>query len=60
MADIKTEYEKVRVNLANKKSQKRLLPYDVALENRFKIEWKAEDIYTPNFIGNKTYENFFA
>ncbi|MDG1175484.1 MAG: methionine synthase [Flavobacteriales bacterium] len=58
VADIKTEYEKVRVNHANKKSQKRLLPYDVALENRFKIEWKAEDIYTPNFIGNKTYENF--
>jgi 5-methyltetrahydrofolate--homocysteine methyltransferase len=58
IADIKTEYEKVRVNHANKKSQKRLLPYDVALENRLKIEWKAEEVYKPNFIGNKTYNNF--
>ncbi len=58
VADIKTEYERVRLNHANKKQQKRLLPYDVALENRFKIEWKAEDIYIPNFIGNKTFENF--
>lgn len=58
VSEIKTEYEKVRLNHANKKAQKRLLPYDVALENRFKIDWKAEDIYKPNFVGNKTYDNF--
>ncbi len=58
VSDIKTEYEKVRLNHANKKAQKRLLPYDVALENKLKIDWKPEDIYTPNFIGNKTYDNF--
>ena len=58
VADIKTEYEKVRVNHAKKKTQKRLLPYDVALENRFKIDWKAEEVYKPNFIGNKTFANF--
>jgi len=58
VADIKKEYEKVRQHHSNKKAQKRLLPYDVALENKFKIDWKAEDIYTPNFVGNKTYDNF--
>jgi 5-methyltetrahydrofolate--homocysteine methyltransferase len=58
VADIKTEYEKVRVNHAKKKTQKRLLPYDVALENKLKIEWKSEDVYKPNFIGNKTFDNF--
>ena len=58
VADIKTEYEKVRVNHAKKKTQKRLLPYDVALENRFKIDWKTEEVYKPNFIGNKTFSNF--
>lgn len=58
VADIKKEYEKVRQLHSNKKAQKRLLPYDVALENKFKIDWKAEDIYTPNFVGNKTYDNF--
>ena len=58
VADIKTEYEKVRVNHAKKKTQKRLLPYDVALENRFKIDWKTEEVYKPHFIGNKTFSNF--
>ncbi|MDA9261850.1 methionine synthase [Flavobacteriales bacterium] len=58
VTNIKTEYEKVRVNHANKKTQKRLLPYDVALENKLKIEWKKEDVYTPNFIGNQTFDNF--
>lgn len=56
--DIKSEYEKVRVNHANKKSQKRLISYADAVENKLKIDWKKEDVYTPNLIGNKTYDNF--
>lgn len=56
--DIKSEYEKVRANHANKKSQKRLVPYENALENKLKIDWKKEEVYTPNLIGNKTYDNF--
>ena len=58
VTEIKTEYEKVRENHAKKKTEKRLVAYDMALENKLKIEWKAKDIYKPNFIGNKTFDNF--
>ena len=55
--DIKKEYEKIRENHAKKKSQKRLLSYEDALNNKLQIEWKQDELYHPNFIGNKTYDN---
>ena len=52
------EYEKVRVNYAKKKGFKKFLALDKARENKFKIDWKAEDVAQPNVIGNQTFLNY--
>ncbi len=49
--NIKQEYETVRTNYAKKKGFKKFLPLADARQNKFKIEWKAEDIATPKLNG---------
>ncbi|HJK96027.1 MAG TPA: methionine synthase [Polyangiaceae bacterium LLY-WYZ-14_1] len=34
-----------------------LLPYDVALENRFSIDWRARDLATPAFTGTRVVDD---
>jgi len=53
---IKEEYEKVRVNYANKKSQKTYLSLERAQANKFTIDWAKQEIPTPDFIGTKTFK----
>ena len=57
-AAIKTEYEQVREMYAKKKGFKNYLPLAEARENKFKIDWKAEDIQKPNLVGVKQLENY--
>ncbi len=49
--NIKQEYETVRTNYAKKKGFKKFLPLAEARQNKFNIEWKAEDVATPKLIG---------
>jgi 5-methyltetrahydrofolate--homocysteine methyltransferase len=57
-AAIKTEYEQVREMYAKKKGFKNYLPLTEARANKFKIDWKAEDIQKPNLVGVKQLENY--
>lgn len=57
-AAIKTEYEQVREMYAKKKGFKKYLSLEEARANKFKINWKAEDIQKPNLIGVKQLENY--
>ena len=55
---LQAEYEKVRVNYAKKKGFKKFLSLDQARENKFKIDWKQEDLAKPKVIGNQTFLNY--
>jgi 5-methyltetrahydrofolate--homocysteine methyltransferase len=56
--DIQLDYEKLRVHHEKHRGAKEMLSLTRAQENHFKIDWKQEDIKTPNFIGRKEYNNF--
>ncbi|MFM7023898.1 MAG: methionine synthase [Flavobacteriales bacterium] len=52
--DVQAEYQRMRENHAKKKAQKDTVTIEEAQANRFPIEWKAEDIVKPKFLGVKT------
>lgn len=56
--DIKKEYEELREMHGRKKGVKRMHPISVARRNKFKIDWKIEDIYTPNLLGTEVLLNY--
>jgi len=55
--DIQQEYIRMRENHAKKKAQKDTISLEEAQANRFPIEWKAEDIHKPKFLGVKVVED---
>lgn len=55
--DIQQEYIRMRENHAKKKAQKDTISLEEAQANKFPIEWKAEDIHKPKFLGVKVIEN---
>ena len=55
---LKDEYIKVRENYAKKKGFKKFLSLEDARKNKFKIDWKAEDIAQPKLIGTKAFLNY--
>ncbi len=54
---VREEYEKIRERNSSKKAAV-IAPIEKARDNRFKIDWKQEDIKTPEFIGVKTFEDY--
>lgn len=52
--NIKQEYEKLRGDYLGRAREKSYITLQQARENKFKIDWKQEDITRPNFIGTKT------
>lgn len=56
--NIQAEYLKLREYHEKHKTAKVLLSLEKARENKFPIEWKAEDIQKPNFLGVKSYVNY--
>lgn len=52
--NIKQEYEKLRGDYLGRAREKNYITLQQARENKFKIDWKKEDITRPNFIGTKT------
>ena len=53
VAEVKADYLKLREHHAKHRSQKEILPIEVARENKFQIDWDKEEIKTPNFTGIK-------
>ncbi|MDD2983135.1 MAG: methionine synthase [Crocinitomicaceae bacterium] len=56
--NIQAEYLKLREYHEKHKTAKVLLSLEKARENKFPIEWRAEDIQKPNFLGVKSYVNY--
>jgi 5-methyltetrahydrofolate--homocysteine methyltransferase len=56
-ADLKTEYERVRQQHANKKAQP-LISIEAARANKQKIDWTAYTPPKPKFIGKRYFKNY--
>lgn len=58
VANLQTEYEKVRTNYSKKKGFKKYLSLAEARQNKLKIDWSSADIYTPKFTGVKQLDDY--
>jgi 5-methyltetrahydrofolate--homocysteine methyltransferase len=54
----KQEYEKMRVDHANKKKDKNYIPIAKARENKTKIDWSKTTVTKPAFLGNKYFDDY--
>ncbi len=52
-SSLKEEYSKLRQDYLGRARDKSYITIEQARANKFKIEWKAEDIVKPNFIGTQ-------
>ena len=58
VADIKEEYEAVRVRNANRKPRGTLRSYQAAIEHGFKGDWDNYDPPAPSFTGIKVFNDY--
>lgn len=58
VADLKLEYQKLREHHAKHRAEKVLLSIENARKNKFKIEWKQEDLVEPKILGTKELIDF--
>jgi 5-methyltetrahydrofolate--homocysteine methyltransferase len=42
----------------SKRKQRKLVPYAEALKRRFAVDWKADDLCEPSFLGTRTLRDF--
>jgi 5-methyltetrahydrofolate--homocysteine methyltransferase len=57
-AEIKAEYEKLRLDHASRQKDKNYIPIEKARENRTKIDWESTKITKPVFLGNKYFHDY--
>ena len=50
---IDVEYDKLRIEFANKKNSKEMLSYEDAVKRKFNINWAESSFTTPSFTGKK-------
>lgn len=55
LESIKSEYEKLRIDFANKKAVKQYITYEKAATNRMVINWEQFTPTRPRFIGTKAF-----
>ena len=55
---VRDEYTKVRENYDKKKGQKTYLSYQESIENKWKIEWQAEDLFRPKHPGVHHFQEY--
>lgn len=55
---IKTEYQKLKEDFANKKTAKQYLSFGKAQENKVSIDWSGFTPVKPTFIGTKTFDGY--
>ena len=58
VTNLKEEYAHMREMHARKRADKQFVSLADARANKFKIEWKAEDLAKPNKLGLTQFENF--
>ncbi|MCF8277847.1 MAG: methionine synthase [Flavobacteriales bacterium] len=58
VANIKEEYANMREMHARKRADKEVVTLAEAQANKFKIEWKAEDLAKPNKLGITEFKDF--
>jgi 5-methyltetrahydrofolate--homocysteine methyltransferase len=56
--NIKTEYQKLAEDFANKKVAKQFLKFEEAQKNNYKINWENYTPVTPTFTGTKIFDNY--
>lgn len=54
----KDEYEKLRVQREQRMNKKTLAPLEKAREHAADIDWKADDLVKPSFLGTKVFDEF--
>ncbi len=57
-ADVKAEYEKLRVEHASRQKDKNYIPLSQARQKRTPIDWENTKIYKPAFLGNRYFEDY--
>lgn len=58
VAGVKSEYLDAREKHAGRTKEKNYISFDDAKKNSFKIDWDNTQVCKPNFIGNKTFNNY--
>jgi len=54
---IDVEYERLRIEFANKKNNKEMLTYEDSVKKKFNIDWNSAVFSAPGFTGKKVIEN---
>ncbi|MFY1045081.1 methionine synthase [Chryseobacterium sp. GP-SGM7] len=57
VSDLKSDYSDFREKFLNRQVDKDYVSIEEARENRFKIDWEKEEIFTPNNLGIQIFEN---
>jgi len=57
-AEIKADYEEMRVARANRQSKKKSFSLSEARENKFPVDWNSHTPTKPSFLGLKTFEDY--
>lgn len=57
VADLKNDYSEFREKFLNRQVEKDYVSIEEARQNKFKIDWEHEDIFTPNQLGIMVVEN---
>ena len=55
--DLKNDYSDFREKFLNRQVDKNYVSLEEARKNKFKIDWEKEEIFTPNNLGIKVFEN---
>jgi 5-methyltetrahydrofolate--homocysteine methyltransferase len=58
LSSIRTEYQKLKEDFANKKTLKQYLSFGKAQENKVKVDWSAFQPAKPSFTGTKTFDGY--
>ncbi|WP_374458691.1 methionine synthase [Chryseobacterium taeanense] len=57
VADLKNDYSEFREKFLNRQVEKDYVSIEEARQNKFKIDWQNEEIFTPNQLGITVVEN---
>ncbi|WP_294232584.1 methionine synthase [uncultured Chryseobacterium sp.] len=55
--NLKNDYSEFREKFLNRQVEKDYVSIEEARENKFKIDWENEEIFTPNQLGIQVFEN---
>ena len=58
LAEVNDEYEKLRIDFANKQTTKQYIPFEEAQANPVKIDWDNYTPPVPSFTGTKVFEDY--